>query len=187
MSCSFLSIFSKYTKGTDPAIHPKVFCFTTILLADVKLTSNAILNAKINDELKKSMYDEMFNGGKCDIPELFAGQLESFLNDLTIELLFDSVDHDKYASKMAEYFTRKDVEFTANEVFNYFVYENDEKLTYSHLFEYLTDICMELDIPTPVLTKTHVFNFAKFNHVKFLPRDFVETLGYDHLFLENLR
>lgn len=84
--------------------------------------------SNINDELKKSMYDEMFNGGKCDIPELFAGQLESFLNDLTIELLFDSVDHDKYASKMAEYFTRKDVEFTANEVFNYFVYENDECL-----------------------------------------------------------
>jgi len=82
----------------------------------------------INDELKKSMYDEIFNGGKCDIPELFVGRLESFLNDLTFELIFDSVDHDKYASKMIEHFTRKDVEFTANEVFNYFVYEKDECL-----------------------------------------------------------
>ena len=67
-----------------------------------------------------------------------------------------------------------------------FVYENPEKLTYSHFFEYLTDICHELDIPTPVLAKTHIFNFAKFNHVKFISRDFVESLGYDHLFLENL-
>ena len=67
-----------------------------------------------------------------------------------------------------------------------FVYENPEKLTYSHFFDYLTDICQALDIPTPVLTKTHIFNFAKFNHVKFVSRDFVETLGYDHLFLENL-
>jgi hypothetical protein len=50
----------------------------------------------------------------------------------------------------------------------------------------LTEICHALDIPTPVLTKTHIFNFAKFNHVKFPARDFVETLGYDHLFLENL-
>ncbi len=66
------------------------------------------------------------------------------------------------------------------------VYEKAEKLTYSHFFDYLTEICHTLDIPTPVLTKTHVFNFAKFNHVKFLPRDFVESLGYDHLFLENL-
>ena len=68
-----------------------------------------------------------------------------------------------------------------------FVYESSEKLTYSHLFDYLTEICLALDIPTPVLTKTHVFNFAKFNHVKFLPRDFVDSLGYDHLFIENLR
>ncbi len=67
-----------------------------------------------------------------------------------------------------------------------FVYEKKERLTYSHFFDYLAEICQALDIPTPVITKTHVFNFAKFNHVKFLPRDFVESLGYDHLFLEHL-
>ena len=67
-----------------------------------------------------------------------------------------------------------------------FVYEKDEKRTYSHFFEYLTDICAALDIPTPVLMKTHIFNFAKFNHVKFLKRDFVDTLGYDYLFIENI-
>ena len=67
-----------------------------------------------------------------------------------------------------------------------YVYENPEKLTYSHFFEYLTEICHELDIPTPVLTKTHIFNFAKFNHVKFPARDFVESLEYDYLFLENI-
>jgi hypothetical protein len=67
-----------------------------------------------------------------------------------------------------------------------FVYENEEKLTYSHFFDYLTEICHTLDVPTPVLTKTHIFNFAKFNHVKFPARDFVESLGYDYLFLEHL-
>ncbi len=67
-----------------------------------------------------------------------------------------------------------------------FVYENPEKMTYSHFFDYLTEICQNLDIPTPVLTKTHIFNFAKFNHVKFPAKDFVESLGYDCLFLENL-
>ena len=67
-----------------------------------------------------------------------------------------------------------------------FVYENDEKLTYSHFFDYLTDICAALDIPTPVLMKTHIFNFAKFNHVKFLKRDFVDSLDCDYLFIENL-
>ena len=67
-----------------------------------------------------------------------------------------------------------------------YVYEKSDKLTYSEFFEYLTDICYQLDVPTPVLTTTHIFNFAKFNHVKFIKRDFVESLGYDYLMLENL-
>ena len=68
-----------------------------------------------------------------------------------------------------------------------FVYENtEEKLTYSHFLNYLFDICRELDCPTPVLLKTHIFNFAKFNHVRFLPRDFVEEVDFDYLLLENL-
>lgn len=68
-----------------------------------------------------------------------------------------------------------------------FVYENGgEKLTYSHFFNYLADICRELDVPTPVLLKTHIFNFAKFNHVRFYPRDFVEGVDFDYLLLENI-
>jgi hypothetical protein len=67
-----------------------------------------------------------------------------------------------------------------------FVYEIKEKFTYAHFFDYLTDICSALDIPTPVLMKTHIFNFAKFNHVKFLKRDFVDSLECDYLFIENL-
>ena len=66
------------------------------------------------------------------------------------------------------------------------VYENPEQLTYSHFYDYLVEICQRLDIPTPVLTKTHIFNFAKFNHVKFTARDFVESISCDHLFLENI-
>ena len=66
------------------------------------------------------------------------------------------------------------------------VYENEEKLTYSHFMDYLFDICHELDLCTPVLLKTHIFNFAKFNHVRFLPRDFVESVDFDYLLLENI-
>ena len=67
-----------------------------------------------------------------------------------------------------------------------YVYERADKLVYSSFLDYLIDICQELDVPTPVLTKTHIFNFAKFNHVKFPQRDFVESFPYDCLFLENL-
>lgn len=75
---------------------------------------------------------------------------------------------------------------TEGKIKKQYVYENEEKLTYSHFFDYLTDICQAMDIPTPVVTKVHIFNFAKFNHVKFTGRDFVESLGYDCLFLENI-
>ncbi len=66
------------------------------------------------------------------------------------------------------------------------VYERDEKLVYSHFLDYLFDICHELDVSTPVLLKTHIFNFAKFNHVRFLPRDFVEGVDFNYLLLENI-
>ena len=67
-----------------------------------------------------------------------------------------------------------------------FVYERNDKLVYSQFFDYLVEICQKLDIPTPVLLKTHIFNFATFNHVKFTKTDFVESFGYDQLFLENI-
>lgn len=66
------------------------------------------------------------------------------------------------------------------------VYERAEQLVYSNFFEYVSEICMALDVPTPVIVKAHIFNFAKFNHVKFTQNDFVESISFDHLFLENL-
>ena len=65
-------------------------------------------------------------------------------------------------------------------------YERDEKFVYSSFFFYLSDICEELDIPTPVMLKTHIFNYAKFRTVKFLPRDFTETPEFDKLVIENI-
>ncbi len=65
-------------------------------------------------------------------------------------------------------------------------YERDDKFTYSRFFEYLADICEELDIATPVLLKTHIFNYAKFNTVKFIARDFAESIDFDKLVLDNI-
>lgn len=67
-----------------------------------------------------------------------------------------------------------------------YVYEKDDKFVYSHFFNYLADICEELDIATPILIKTHIFNYAKFNVVTFLPRDFAESVEFDKLVLENI-
>lgn len=65
-------------------------------------------------------------------------------------------------------------------------YERAEKFAYSEFFYYLSDICEELDIATPILLKTHIFNYAKFNTVRFLPRDFAEPPEFDKLVLDNV-
>ena len=65
-------------------------------------------------------------------------------------------------------------------------YEREDKFSYSDFFTYLADICEGLDIATPVLIKTHIFNYAKFNTVRFLPRGFAETVEFDKLVLENI-
>ena len=83
---------------------------------------------EINLELKKSLYDEYFNGQKHNIEELFSGALYRFLNDLSIELLFDSIDIERYNELINEHFPSDDIEFTPSEVFNYFVYEDEDEL-----------------------------------------------------------
>lgn len=66
-------------------------------------------------------------------------------------------------------------------------YESDDKFVYSQFFKYLSDICEELDVATPVLMKTHIFNYAKFSTVRFLPRDFAESVDFDKLVLDNIK
>lgn len=59
-----------------------------------------------------------------------------------------------------------------------------EKMDYSMFFDYVSTLCHELDSPTPLIIKDSIFNFAKFNYVKFIPSDFVENIDYDYLMIE---
>ncbi len=71
-------------------------------------------------------------------------------------------------------------------IINQITYESDDKFVYSQFFSYLSDICAELDIATPILLKTHIFNYAKFRTVRFLPRDFADRPDFDKLVLDNI-
>lgn len=72
-----------------------------------------------------------------------------------------------------------------NKITRQFIYEREGTTDYSMFFDYVKDICETLDIPTPVLIKTHLFNYAKYNNVKFKSDDFVEKIDFDKLVLEN--
>ncbi len=71
-------------------------------------------------------------------------------------------------------------------IINQLTYQRDDAFAYGNFFTYLADICEGLDIATPVLLKTHIFNYAKFNQVRFIPRDFTESIDFDKLILENI-
>ncbi|MBE7061345.1 MAG: hypothetical protein E7382_02270 [Clostridiales bacterium] len=72
-----------------------------------------------------------------------------------------------------------------DKIIKQYVLERFEQMDYSEFFSYLTEICSNLDIPTPVLIKTHLFNYAKYNNVRFKKDDFVEPINFDKLVLEN--
>lgn len=67
-----------------------------------------------------------------------------------------------------------------------FVLEKQKNIDYADFFEYLREICENLDIPSPVLIKQHLFNYAKYNNVKFVADDFMEPISFDRLVLENI-
>ncbi len=66
-----------------------------------------------------------------------------------------------------------------------YVLENTLSMDYSVFFDYVREICEKLEVPTPVLIKTHIFNYAKYNFVRFKKEDFVENINFDKLILEN--
>lgn len=73
-----------------------------------------------------------------------------------------------------------------SKIIKQFVLEKEENIDYSMFFDYLREICENLDVPTPVLIKTHLFNYAKYNVVRFSKADFMENIDFDKLVLENI-
>ena len=65
-------------------------------------------------------------------------------------------------------------------------YLDGVSITPQMIFDYVAEICYALDAPTPVVIKAHIFNYAKYNYVKFIKNDFVEVIDFDKLILENI-
>ena len=72
-----------------------------------------------------------------------------------------------------------------DKILKQYMFEKFTEMDYSEFFSYLKDICENLDISTPVLIKTHLFNYAKYNVLRFTQSDFVEQIFFDKLVLEN--
>lgn len=66
-----------------------------------------------------------------------------------------------------------------------FIYESIDNFSDEKFRFHIEKICNKLDIPTPVILKTHIENFENFNNVKFTIRDFVESIDFEKFIIEN--
>lgn len=65
------------------------------------------------------------------------------------------------------------------------IYETIENYSRETFFDHLSEICYRLNIPTPVLLDSHYYSYENFNNIKFPASDFVESISFDYLMLEN--
>ena len=54
-------------------------------------------------------------------------------------------------------------------------------------FDMLKTICLDLNIPTPVLLDKHVYDFNVFHFSTFKPDNFVESVSFDSFVVQLLR
>ncbi len=50
---------------------------------------------------------------------------------------------------------------------------------------YVREVCRELDIPGPVIVSSNASNFTRFNITKWKASDFVESVPFEELTMEN--
>ena len=67
------------------------------------------------------------------------------------------------------------------------IYTSSLKLSETNYELWLRDICHTLDAPNPVLLNQHYKNFVNFHNTKFRQDDFIETLDYDMLIIEDCK
>ncbi len=72
-----------------------------------------------------------------------------------------------------------------NKIVKSFVYESIDNFNKETFYLHLQEICHKMDIPSPVLLDYHINNFINFNNCSFLPRDFVESINFDKLVVED--
>lgn len=66
-----------------------------------------------------------------------------------------------------------------------YIYESIDEFVEEKFRFHIERICHELDIPTPVILQTHLDNFANFNLITFSSKDFIESVDFEKLVIEN--
>ncbi len=96
------------------------------------------LTADINEELKRSLYDEQVNGKECNITDFVDSDLLlEFLGAIKESLFNYSLDAVKYLELINEVFNIPQTEYTPQEIYNSLVYEKHPLFSNKQIIEML--------------------------------------------------
>lgn len=65
-----------------------------------------------------------------------------------------------------------------------YIYESIDNFNKETFYLHMQEICHNLDIPSPVVLAYHINNYVEFNNCTFTQRDFVESINFDKLVIE---
>lgn len=65
------------------------------------------------------------------------------------------------------------------------MWQSDAKFSKAEFHNYIYEICARMDIPSPVILKSHINSFTEFNIAKFLASDFLETVNFEYMIIED--
>ena len=74
-----------------------------------------------------------------------------------------------------------------NKMISHCKYELKDDFKISEFEEYIKDICYTLDIPNPVVLTKHIKNFILFNSTYFTVEDFIESIHFERLTIEQAK
>ena len=74
--------------------------------------------------------------------------------------------------------------YKKNKIVKDTIYESIDNFNTSSFYYHVGELCHKMDIPTPVVLEFHIKNYVEFNRCFFKPADFVESVSFDSLVLE---
>lgn len=98
------------------------------------------LTSRIGEELKKSLYDESIRDDMNEVIELHSDVLIDFLEDLNEYVSSCGICLEEYCALIDKHFSIDELEYTADEVFNHFIYDADELLKSSEVIDLIMSI-----------------------------------------------
>lgn len=78
--------------------------------------------ANLNEELKKSFYDDFVNEETKNIEDFFEGSLGNFFDDIYKDIENESITVSRYNDLINKYFRKDGIIFSPREVLNYYAY-----------------------------------------------------------------